>query len=285
MLTALAAAAAAALSGSASAYAQHQRPVAKLNVTGSGAGYVQHTMNVAAWKCGGPSTALIYQPTSGDGPWPLISFAHGFTAGGTSVGPDYGPKLLGPLAAAGYVVVATQDAPLNYCEWETADQISALGLDIPNVDHAQPSGIAGHSMGGHATELSSSNSKAISVHNIAAAVALHPVSFPFSQPKIPIFFGTGSKDTIVPPAGPVEMYKMTKQSGKVLAEIRGATHFEPNTIGPNRWTPFVVDMFDCHIKHQSDSCDKMYGTGAGALCSGEIPMTTCQSVSPSVLWE
>ena len=251
------------------------------NATASGAGYTKDSVPVAPWKCGGPSTAVVYKPsdTSG-GPYPLISFAHGFTAGGTRVDPDYGPKLLGPLAAAGYVVVATEDAPKNYCEWETADQISSLGLDLRDVDRSMPTGIAGHSMGGHATELSSSNSRAVSKYNIATAVALHPVSFPFFQPKIPVFFGTGSADVIVPPSGPVLAYKATKKSGKVLAEIKGATHFEPNTIGRNRWTPFVIAMFDCHIKRQSEQCDKIYGTGEGALCSGAISMTKCESVAP-----
>ena len=42
------------------------------------------TIKVPAWKCGGPSTALVYSPTK-PGKFPIISFAQGWTAGGSSV--------------------------------------------------------------------------------------------------------------------------------------------------------------------------------------------------------
>ena len=72
---------------------------------------------------------MVYSPKK-DGKYPVISFSHGLTAGGYSVDPDYGPKLLAPLAAAGYVVIAQMDAPLNYCMDEVYDQLTALKIAL-----------------------------------------------------------------------------------------------------------------------------------------------------------
>lgn len=80
-----------------------------------GSAVTKETIKTPDWVCGGPSTAMVYSPNKA-GKFPVISFAHGLTAGGNKVDPDYGPKLLEPLAAAGYVVIATMDAPSNYCE-------------------------------------------------------------------------------------------------------------------------------------------------------------------------
>jgi pimeloyl-ACP methyl ester carboxylesterase len=237
------------------------------------------TIKVQPWKCGGPSTAIVYSPTK-PGKYPVISFAHGWTAGGSAVPKDYGQYLLTPLAEAGYIVVATEDAPLNYCEEETTDQLFALSLNLTNADRSQPSGVLGHSMGGHATVRSSANAKAAKDLNIAVAVALHPAEEPFFQPVMPIFYGTGSADRIIPPAGVVSIFEQTKIKGKVLAEIKGANHFEPTDVGPNRWTPYVIAMFNCYIKKNSEACDKIYGNNASKcdLCScTKVPMTQCSA--------
>lgn len=96
--------------------------------------------------------------------------------------------------------------------------------------------------------MSSGNANAVAKYNIKAAVALHPVaSVVFQQPKVPIFYGTGTLDVVVPPIGVIGMYDKTTIAGKVLAEITGATHFEPNTIGPNRWTAFAAAFMGCHL--------------------------------------
>jgi dienelactone hydrolase len=239
----------------------------------------KETIKTPKWKCDGPSEAMVYSPKE-SGKFPVISFAHGWTAGGNKVDADYGPKLLEPLAAAGYVVIATMDAPSNYCEYETEDQITSLGLALshPKADSSQPTGIAGHSMGGHATVYSSGNSHAVQKYNIAAAVALHPAFFPFVQPTVPIFYATGSADTIVKPSGVKGIYEITKGS-KVFAEIKGATHLEPNTLGGrNRWTPYVINMFNCWIKEQDYDCDKIYGNKSGDLCNNpNVPMSDCHN--------
>jgi len=133
---------------------------------------------------------------------------------------------------------------------------------------------------------SSGNAKAVTKYNIAAAVALHPVaSLALVQPQVPIFYGTGSLDVVVPPIGPIGMYYKTTHAGKVLAEIKGATHFEPNTIGPNRWTNYAAAYFGCYLYKIDNACDTIYGSDSAKcdLCScAAVPMTTCKHTSPSI---
>ena len=135
-------------------------------------------------------------------------------------------------------------------------------------------------MGGLSTILSSASQEAVDKYNIAAAVALHPVSIPFKQPKVPIFYGSGSDDKIVPPEGVFTAYEWTLAPGRVFAEIKGATHLEPNTLGgKNRWTKYVINMFNCHIKDSESDCKKIYGQGLfDNLCHDlKVPMTSCHN--------
>jgi len=246
-------------------------------------------MPIAGYVCGGLPSAIIYYPTDTSRTYPLVSFAHGFTAGGASVPLDYGPKLLSGVASWGYVVAATEDAPLNYCETETYDQLWTIEVlkrqGYHRVDWSRKVGLMGHSMGGHATVLSSANYFKVSSLNIGAAVALHAVPVPWpGQPKVPIFYGTGTADFIVPPAGPIGMYAKTTIRGKVLAEILGATHLEPNTFGGrNRWTDFAAAYFGCHLYGIQDACDTIYGTRSGSLCNcPQVRMTVCRHTLPLV---
>jgi len=245
------------------------------------------TISVPGFVCGGPGKAYITYPTNKSTTYPLISFAHGFTAGGTKVPTDYGPKLLAGVSSWGYVIISTEDAPSNYCEKEWQDQIHCIEhmreKRDKRVDWTKKVGLMGHSMGGHATVLSSSNKKAVEKNNIGVAVALHPVALPYEQPLVPIFYGTGSLDTIVPPGGVINDYKKTLIKGKVLAEIKGATHFEPNTIGPNRWTDYAAAMMGCYLYEIPDACDTIYGnnrTKCDLCVCNRVPMTTCTFTKP-----
>ena len=46
--------------------------------------------------------------------------------------------------------------------------------------------------------------------------------------------------------------------------------------GQRRHTPYVIAMFDCHLKGNEAQCAKVYGSGAGSLCSGTVPMKYCE---------
>ena len=133
---------------------------------------------------------------------------------------------------------------------------------------------------------SSGNSEAVAKYKIGAAVTLHPVaSAMFVQPRVPIFFGTGTADIVVPPLGVIGMYEKTSIRGKVVAEITGATHFEPNTIGPNRWTVYAAASFGCHLYGIEDGCETVYGADSSKcdLCAcAKVPMSLCKHTAPAV---
>ncbi len=128
-----------------------------LNVTAHGPFSVaSENVVVGGYVCGGNQGAVVYYPTDHDKS-PLISFAHGFTAGGESVAVDYNPLLKG-VASWGYVIVALKSAPKNYCNRETEDQIHSLDWAktskfASRIDWDKPTGVMGHSMGATARRL------------------------------------------------------------------------------------------------------------------------------------
>lgn len=241
------------------------------------------TVNVSTpWVCGGPQTAILYYPKDSSKTYPLVSFAHGWTAGGGMVPTAYS-KLLAEIASAGYVVIATEDAPSNLCQQQTEDQIASFEhmktSRNPRVDWSMKTAFVGHSMGAFATVLSAANAEAVKKWNVAAAVPLHAGDFlNFKSPVIPTFYTTGSSDTIIPPTSSYSYYQATTAKGKVFAELTGANHFEPTNVGPCRLNSYVPSFLDCYVRSNATACDRIYGNGVDSLChSSGIPMTGCVS--------
>merc|ERR1712217_122309 len=79
----------------------------------------------------------------------------------------------------------------------------------------------------------------------------------------------------------LDAYYDTQKVSKVVSSISGASHFEPTTGYSNRHTPYVIAMFDCHIRGVKSQCDKNYGTGAGSLCGGSVKMADCEHAIPN----
>ncbi|GMH65355.1 hypothetical protein TrRE_jg8903, partial [Triparma retinervis] len=73
-------------------------------------------VTVGGYVCGGDQGAIVYYPTQKADPSPLISFAHGYKAGGDKVDPSY-KTLLEGIASYGYVIIALKSAPDDFC-WE-----------------------------------------------------------------------------------------------------------------------------------------------------------------------
>jgi len=137
-------------------------------------------------------------------------------------------------------------------------------------------------MGGGATYHAAGQSDVVKQYNIGAVVALHPQItkpvelFPETTSLVPIFFGSGSDDDVVAPSSVKSAYSQTSGVPKAFSEIEGATHQEPTNKGSMRHTPYVIAMFDCHLKGDKSQCDKVYGNGSGSLCSGAVKMTDCE---------
>ena len=155
--------------------------------------------------------------------------------------------------------------------------------------------------------------------NIHAAFALHPCPcFQGAPPvgcpthfniDIPIYFVSGTLDTICLPAYVKDDYDKTTTTHKGFAEMKGRhqsnfilslntqltlilllfqfpskgiTHLEPMNppIGPKtdgrRWAPYVGNFFRCHLLDDAGACDLVYGSGADSLCQ-RYEFSTCES--------
>lgn len=272
-------------------------------------------VTVDGYFCGGDQGAVVYYPTDSDKPSPLISFAHG---GGNKVDPSYKILLEGIASWGYVIIALksapdeycwneTTDQ-IRIFKWSETSKFADM------IDYEKKTGLLGHSMGyagGNkqgegearrgakrraikdmsmnnsssllpntvhaATHLSANNADAVTEYNVGAAVTLHPVYVTGSS-NVPIMFGTGSNDTVVPPSSVKPQYDATNGVAKVYANIEGATHFEPNTVPPNRWTDYSATFFDCYLLGLEDRCDIIFGSLEDSLCSGsEVPMTECES--------
>lgn len=249
---------------------------------------VQHEdVTVGGYKCRVHQEARVYYPTM-SGTYPVVSFAHGYHNEGTDAYACYEAMNSG-LAAAGYVVIVSESSsfPLE-CTKESEDQLRSIEwLRTSNISDKidfSKAGLLGHSMGGGATYYNAGQPDVVAEYNIGAAVGLHPQTklFPSTNSLVPIFFGTGSKDVVISPSSVKDAYSETSGVPKVFSEIEGAVHDEPLcdcgswvSPGSNRHTPYVIAMFDCHLKGDMNQCDTVYGNGSDSLCSGPVVMTDC----------
>jgi len=248
-------------------------------------------VTVGGYVCGEHQTARVYYPNPLSGKFPLISFAHGFQCGGTEAYADYS-TMLTALTAAGYVVIVSESSNWPFeCSEEWKDQLRSMEWArasnfSSHIDFTLQTGVLGHSMGGGASYHTAGLAVAVKEYNIGAAVALHPqIRSPFHlQPitnsLVPIFFGAGSEDEVVSPASVKKAYSQTTGVPKVFVEIDGAFHDEPMCppFGKARYTPYVIAMFDCHLKGDNGQCRTIYGSGSGTLCGGggKVKMMDCE---------
>lgn len=247
-------------------------------------------VTVGGYICGESQNARVYYPESSAGPVPLLSFAHGYNCPGKDAYLYYSDLHTG-LTAAGYVVIVSESSyyPLE-CLKEWKDQKRSMEWaktsNLSDKIDFSKTGIFGHSMGGGATYHLASLQDAVQDLNIRAAVALHPqISSPIhAQPQtnslVPIFFGSGSEDAIVKPDSVKKAYNGTSGVAKVFSEIKGAVHDEPMNApwGQRRHMPYVIAMFDCHLKGIKDQCAKVYAAGneGDALCGSSIEHVVCE---------
>jgi len=232
---------------------------------------------------GGSQDALIVYPTGGvpGEQFPLLSFGHGYEAGGEQLWPYY-HKLLRDVAAEGFVVVAATSCPTSFCTgkmssdmastlqtcWANSSLHPALGL----VNRSLKTGIFGHSMGAFCTTRAVVDAQASG--NLGAAVYLHGGNpWPWGgagDVEVPVFSTTGSADSTAPPLGTKIAWEEQKRAHpKVFANLAGAMHNESVTNG--RLNPYVAAFFLCHLTDLHPACDSIYGNGSKSLCHSGNP--------------
>lgn len=221
-------------------------------------------------------TCNIYYPTDmSKGPFPIATFGHGM--GGQII-----TDLVESVASLGFVVVApaTSGGRCDDNHWKDmlhaldgSKNNTALHPALAHVDWNNTA-IFGHSMGGYATLLATSEAvKDPQRYNVKAAVASHGYigdPSPASGITVPTMFTTGTEDH---QQHLLAQYQACQGHPKILAQVEGAQHMEPES--PGRLNPFDAHFLGCHVAQLQASCTKIYGSGADSLCKANT-MTTCE---------
>jgi predicted dienelactone hydrolase len=236
-------------------------------------------------------TARLYYPAlvAGQGtaldpsgrPYPAVTFGHGFFQAVTSY-----DSTLSHLATHGFFVIATNSESgispnhqnfandmrysLTYLEQENANATSSLF----NAVAVNSFGASGHSMGGGASILATSQDSRIrALANLAAAETNPSAKAAMPLITVPFSLLSGSADTIVPVAtNGQEMYTLGKPP-KILPIIQGGWHcgFEDsNGFGCDTGTitrdqqltetrRLLTSFFDLYLKHNDNAVPSVWG--------------------------
>lgn len=205
-----------------------------------------------------PVTTALWYPSSGNGPWPLVVFAHGF---GSTPG-TYG-RLLRAWADAGYVVAA----PIFAGESATApggpdrdDLVNEprdvsfvitelLGSDSPLHGAVDPSrvAVAGQSDGAM-TAFAVAYSRPWRDLRIRAAIVLSGAELGGRvEGGPPLLAVTGTADEINAPQNTIGLFDAVARP-RFLLLLHGAPHLAPFT-RPGQWLATVEKVSDAFLGH------------------------------------
>lgn len=221
--------------------------------------------------------------------FPLVSFNHGIMLGGSGNQAEYS-ELVTVIASWGFVVVAMDGCATAAClvglfakdQLNVVERILSGKVDANKypfftlVSPDKKAGIAGHSYGGMATVINARSPGP----NVGAAFALHPCPCFEGMPpqgcpskfsiSIPIFYTTGSLDTVCLPNFVKDDYDRTAGPKTAFANMKGITHFEPMNppLGsPTKvWAPSIGNFFRCWLIEDQSACSLVYGMGSDSLC-------------------
>lgn len=214
----------------------------------------------------GPRVLVTYvrYPTSGQAPFPLIVFAHGF-----AVTPEIYSRLLDTWTLAGYVVAApvfpveNPDAPGGPDESDLPNQPGDMSFVVSRLTGpASPLhglidprriAFAGQSDGAE-TALSAAYDRRFLDRRIDAAVILSGAALPgFTRPppgSPPLLAVQGTNDPFNPPNDTTGYYRLMRRP-KFLLWLLGATHLPPYTTD-DRWAAIVerttTDFLDHYLR-------------------------------------
>ncbi|SFJ27209.1 Dienelactone hydrolase [Amycolatopsis sacchari] len=185
---------------------------------------------VSSLSVSGFGGGTIYYPTTtSEGTFAAVAIAPGYTADQSSI------SWIGPRLASQGFVVFTIDTLTRYDQPASRGDQLLAALDYltgrssvrTRID-ASRLGVAGHSMGGGGT-LEAAKDRP----SLQAAVPLAPwdLNKDFSSVTVPTFIIGGQSDTVAPVSTHSERFysSLPSTSDKAYMELRGASHFFPNT--------------------------------------------------------
>lgn len=223
------------------------------------------TRDVDGYNCSGKTTKVFFPTNHGDGPWPVVLFAHG-THGYPMFEEGY-DKWLYKVASHGLVVIAPATegaADGGQCESDR-DLLVALSyakkeLNVEGVTFDfERLGVIGHSLG--ARDLTSD--VILATPHVLAAVLSHG-GWDTDQLTVPSFFMEADQDEHVPPDSFLSRFEKCPAEQKVYVNLKSGGHTEPSDDGQlSDWTGVFLA---CHLKDRQDYCDQIYKKSSQSLC-------------------
>jgi len=225
------------------------------------------TWNGATNKCSSPYRVNVYYPVGVSGSLPLISYAHGFTNGGTKLDELNRDRMYRPLAEDGFFVIAYQHNgfcdvehnQMGQIEWLKTSRFASM-IDFSRV------GLMGFSLGGVATWKSTSQGYT----GIKAAVSLSAYCGFFGNncpvPEIPTLMLTGSRDTTSPVGKQRKRFNQMSAPG-MLVEMPMPHSFN-DFWSVTSMQPFTKSMFRCYLKDNQEACSQLNERGLADTCLG-----------------
>jgi poly(3-hydroxybutyrate) depolymerase len=209
------------------------------------------------------ASITVWQPAAGDGPWPLIVFAHGY-----NTTPQTYARLLRVWAAAGYVVAATAS--------NEPDAIVA-GITTMSRDAAVDASriaVAGHSDGA-TRAVDVAFDPAIHDERVRAVVALvsDPLDCCTTLSGPPLLLEQGDADTTSPKHNGDALYAQVR-SPKWYLVLKGAEHAPP-IVRDTPWTPIVDETTLAFLdRYVAERATDDAALGAAAAASPSLATLT-----------
>lgn len=231
----------------------------------------EHTLD---WnfQSSGAVDGNIYYPQEGSGPWPVISFGHGF--GNRDLRTDKTRRnLFIFMVQQGFVVVAHREehqapaanykAQLDVLDWLYQSQFSHFADQSRTL-------MMGHSMGGRGTLKNVADPATVEKYNVKASIAMHPWCWNPCQggsadcgiPLVPTLWVTGNEDFVANNDIVYTHYVAQVLSDKVFIERDGMGHNFPDNFlydndasMENTFKAFV----DCEMFDAESACVSLFG--------------------------
>lgn len=234
-------------------------------------------IHISGFKdCSQPFEGNVYYPEypGGEGdamePMPVISWAHGFTQGGTHVDTCRAKDgVIRPLVERGFVVIAFQTGGLrDYCD-TSHDQIRMLqwartSSFADRIDFSVAI-LGGYSMGGKYTLKAASNRWAVQEYNIKAAFVVNPHCVGgCKHPVVPTYYSTGSRDLVAPAWLTYRACKATPRVPRYFAKFKNS-HVISVWQGKYMLSPPIISFCQCYAKYDENECEKLTHIYASGL--------------------
>jgi dienelactone hydrolase len=224
---------------------------------------------------GTPGAAQPDAAPAGDGRYPLIVFAHGFSATADSY-----QALLEHWAGAGYVVAAptfplssgtspcgavagdvvNQPKDMSFVITSVLDDARGNGTPLSGLIDAKHIGAAGHSNGAITTYGLVGNTK-LRDERVDAAVILAGTAQKFPEGKYdlahmpPVLFGHGTDDSLVPYSAGLAGFNAAR-GPKGLLSITNGDHGSSASAAVE---PATTDFFDAYLRGDTAARDRLPG--------------------------